>query len=587
MTIQKADADERTLFISPAGNDDSLGEEIPRNFKTVEKLEQVLDALDPAPDQNNQAGALCLTRGRFQPDTAYSPPDWTQTFMPVATIAGDSPTRDLSNAVVKANSFALFESTGISAYPNQWALDIDNVLAFGATQKAIFSFGGLGAVRVTNLSADIFLDAGQIGTTTEGVYIDSQGGGAIIANYDLIDLNVNGARAFYVDSGNGSETVSLQGNVIRLAQGATTGTALEVDDGNNISFAYQRVQGDVIINNGEVQLVGQVAENDVTINNGIVDVAYQKIGGDLIVNGSDPDLRVGRLSGDLLIDGATPTVNANRITGAITVTNSTAQIKTHISSSDITSTNSNGRYESQDHTGNVNHVSGGAVYRLDAITGNTTISAGTASLNSEAIFGTIDVDGGLLYADIKAISSDVNVANGAGLIGDIYSLGGDLTLAAGSTFNGLVNVLTGSLTVDPAATLDGRINGVEYGSWANSASEFTVTATRDGTIPTTWESNLRITLDFDNDTIDDVRGKFTKTTGLSRQVDFRIINVDTSLVYRTGTITTTATGEISTDISTVVNAFPVTGVVNLAIQAQRSGGTGINGAGGEIDITRT
>ena len=35
MTVQKADADPRTLFISPVGNDDSLGEEIPRNFKTV------------------------------------------------------------------------------------------------------------------------------------------------------------------------------------------------------------------------------------------------------------------------------------------------------------------------------------------------------------------------------------------------------------------------------------------------------------------------------------------------------------------------------------------------------------------------
>ena len=567
MTIQKADADERTLFISPAGNDDSLGEEIPRNFKTVEKLEQVLDALDPAPDQNNQAGALCLTRGRFQPDTAYSPPDWTQTFMPVATIAGDSPTRDLSNAVVKANSFALFESTGISAYPNQWALDIDNVLAFGATQKAIFSFGGLGAVRVTNLSADIFLDAGQIGTTTEGVYIDSQGGGAIIANYDLIDLNVNGARAFYVDSGNGSETVSLQGNVIRLAQGATTGTALEVDDGNNISFAYQRVQGDVIINNGEVQLVGQVAENDVTINNGIVDVAYQKIGGDLIVNGSDPDLRVGRLSGDLLIDGATPTVNANRITGAITVSNSTAQIKTHISNGDITSTNSNGRYESQDHSANVNHVSGGAVYRLDTITGDTTITSGTATYNSEAVFGSINCNGGVTYAEVKVCA-------------------GSLTVAAGATFVGEVFNLIGPFLPDPAAILACRINNIDYGFYQNG-TELTQTFLRDGTIPTTFETTGAVTIDTTTDTINEVIGSYAQTSGGARTVNFRLINADTSDIYYTGTSAQTgASPRYYATLTATATPLPANQPVNLLLQNERSGPGGVNGGGGQIEITR-
>ncbi len=276
MTVQKADADERTLFISPAGNDDSLGEEIPKNFKTVERLEQALSALSPLPDQNNQAGALCLTRGRFQPDTAYSPLDWTQNFMPVATIAGDSPTRDLTNAVVRANSFALLETTGISSYPGQWALDIDNVLAFGATQKAMFSFGGLGVVLVTNNSADIFLRAGQIGTTTEGAYIDTKGGGAVIANYDVVDLNADNARGYYVDTNGGNSTVSMAGNLIRRNMGTSTATALQVDGGINISFNYQHVQGNILINNGEVQANGQALDDNLTINNGEVEVSYQK-----------------------------------------------------------------------------------------------------------------------------------------------------------------------------------------------------------------------------------------------------------------------------------------------------------------------
>jgi len=567
MTVQKADADERTLFISPVGNDDTLGEELPKNFKTVERLEQALSDLDPVPSQNNQAGALCLTRGRFQPDTAYSPPDWTQTFMPVATIAGDSPTRDLSNAVVKANSFALFETTGISAYPNQWALDVDGVLAFGATQKAIFSFGGLGAVRVTNLSADIFLDAGQIGTTTEGVYIDSQGGGAIIANYNLVDLNVNGARAFYIDSGNGSETVSLQGNVIRLAQGATSGTALEVDGGNNISFAYQRVQGDVIINNGEVQLVGQVAENDVTINNGIVDVAYQKIGGDLIVNGSDPDLRVGRLLGDLIINSATPTVNANRIAGAITVTDSTAQIKTHISNGVITSINSNGRYESQDHVGSINHVSGASVYRLDTITGVTNINGGIATINFETTQNDLNVNAGAAVVDIKTMAGNITVAAGAAFIGEVY-------------FH------IGLFLPDAAANLACEINGIRYGFWSDS-TELTTTFLRDGTIPTSWETTGAVSIDTTTDTINEVIGSYTQTSGGPRTVNFRLIDADTLDVYYTGTSAQTgASPRYYSTLSATVTPLPTNQPVNLLLQNERSGPGGINGGGGQIEITR-
>lgn len=378
MTVQKADADERTLFISPAGNDDSLGEEIPKNFKTVERLEQALSALSPLPDQNNQAGALCLTRGRFQPDTAYSPLDWTQNFMPVATIAGDSPTRDLTNAVVRANSFALLETTGISSYPGQWALDIDNVLAFGATQKAMFSFGGLGVVLVTNNSADIFLRAGQIGTTTEGAYIDTKGGGAVIANYDVVDLNADNARGYYVDTNGGNSTVSMAGNLIRRNMGTSTATALQVDGGINISFNYQHVQGNILINNGEVQANGQALDDNLTINNGEVEVSYQKISGDVEVSGGNVTIdNLGKLEGSLNQTGGTLRIDVNEVGGAATFGNGVSVVTAGDFLSDVTLT------------------SGLHWMDVRVIVGNFTVDAGAVVQDSiiGSVLGTINILG--------------------------------------------------------------------------------------------------------------------------------------------------------------------------------------------------
>ena len=243
--MRQNDPDIRNFYISKAGSDKANGNQINRAKQSIQEMLSVLGDLDPIPDQNDQAALLGYGRGRYTPDDAFNPIDWTQVYLPVSTIAGDSPTRGGDVAVYKANSFALSEFTGISAYAGQIGLLVDGVLAFGNTSKAIFSFGGDAAVKVTNNAADIFLRCGQVGTTSEGVFIDTKGGGAVICNYDVIDLNADGARAYYVDSDGGNSTVAMKGVLIRKTGSVTSATALYIEQGDNLTFNYDRVQGDV------------------------------------------------------------------------------------------------------------------------------------------------------------------------------------------------------------------------------------------------------------------------------------------------------------------------------------------------------
>ena len=72
MSFIDHDREPRTLYISKAGNDKADGNESPICLQSFEELQNRIAALDPPPSQSDQAAAISLARGRYDPISTVS-----------------------------------------------------------------------------------------------------------------------------------------------------------------------------------------------------------------------------------------------------------------------------------------------------------------------------------------------------------------------------------------------------------------------------------------------------------------------------------------------------------------------------------
>ena len=97
-----------------------------------------------------------------------------------------------------------------------------------------------------------------------------------------------------------------------------------------------------------------------------------------------------------------------------------------------------------------------------------------------------------------------------------------------------------------------------------------------------------VTIDTTTDTIDSVVGTYAQTTGASRTINFQLIDADTLDVYYTGSNTASGVSlRREAVLAATATPLPTNQPVNLLLQNERSGGAaGVNGGGGQIEITR-
>lgn len=190
--------------------------------------------------------------------------------------------------------------------------------------------------------------------------------------------------------------------------------------------------------------------------------------------------------------------------------------------------------------------------------------------------GCVTINAGLV--DMQAETA-IYVASGAKLNIECTRMLGDIIVEAGGELN--CDIITHDGNIFAIGTVNGNINGARYGTYIEGNDHF-VTWFRRNNLPNSWDTFGTITLDSAVYKLDACDGSFEKTTGLSRTVDFRLIDADTADVYFTGTVTTSSTGKISVNLSTSV-AFPSSGNVRMNMQVQRNGG----GAFGLFDAGAT
>ena len=134
---------------------------------------------------------------------------------------------------------------------------------------------------------------------------------------------------------------------------------------------------------------------------------------------------------------------------------------------------------------------------------------------------------------------------------------------------------TGTTTTWSSQQIEDYIDGI------TQEAEDHVVFTRRGNIPANWTTIGNFVVPDDKEP-DEFIGSFEKTTGLSRTVNFRLIDADTSDIYFDGNTTTTDTGLIVVPCS-VNTAFPASGVVNVQAQVDRNGfGFGLQQSGAQM-----
>ncbi len=525
MTFIPHDIEPRTLYISKAGNDQAGGDECPICLNTFEELTSRIAALDPPPSQSEQAAAISLARGRYDPIATVQFPAWCQVDMPTVTIANGN---IASGPTYKAASTSGVVVQGVTAIgAGQSAYSFDGTSRSGIEADAITSIGGANALEIINGAAGSFCEIGQTIADGTNVFIQTLGDRPSIANVNVVDMIANGARGFYVEVADGIPCF-MKGNGVRFAASPfggsvpTTGTALQIETGDTITYDYQYTQGDMLLNDAKATLHVQHYENgSIFVVDGEYFLDMQIIEGDLSNN-----------NGRIVLEG-------QEQIGDITQIGASSQLSV----------------STQVHTGDI------------------TTSDGLSSVAPQAMFGDYKSNGGLNFLSSQVVTGNVEV-NGGSCDFDIGSVIGDFTVAAGATATGTINSVSGTITI--IGTFNGEIAGVRYGSWIEG-SDVLATYTRTANVPNNWDNMGYGQIDTNTDTMDYITVQYRQNSNGSRTHKVRIIDADDEFtVYFEGDSgSLSGSGNKGYDVSiTPVNPLP-TGTVNLAFEHERDGGAGI------------
>jgi len=242
MSFVPHDIEERTLYISKAGNDKSAGNECPLCLETFEEMQTRIANLDPVPSQSDQAACISLARGRYTPSATVEFPAWVQVDMPTVTVSDDSMAIGPVYRAASTSGVVMQGITSVGA--GNTAYSFDGSSRSGLEADAVTCLFGGNAVEMINGAAGSFVEIGQVISDGTCFYIDTNGDRPSISNSNVVDMVADGAVGYYVNVANGTPCF-MNGNAVRFAASPfggpapTTGTALQIDSGDSISYNYQ------------------------------------------------------------------------------------------------------------------------------------------------------------------------------------------------------------------------------------------------------------------------------------------------------------------------------------------------------------
>jgi len=540
MTFIPHDIEPRTLYISKAGNDKAGGDECPICLNTFEELASRIANLDPPPSQGDQAAAISLARGRYDPVSTVEFSAWCQVDMPTVTVADGNMASGPTYKAANTSGVVIQGVTSLLA--GETAYSFDGTSRSGIEADAITSLFGGNALEMINGAEGSFCEVGQIIGDGTCVYIDTQGDRPSISNSNIVDMVADGATGYYVNVKDGVPCF-MKGNAVRLAASPfgggtpTTATALKIISGDTITFDYQLVQGDIELDGGKSTLhIQHYKDGKITQTDGEHYLDTQIIEADI------------DCLGGLII------VGAQEIEGNITVNSASTQFSV----------------STQLLTGDITFGSAASVNNILALVGSFTSSSGNHYLSSDLVFFNVNATGGSLRLSLRQI-------------------GGDFTVSAGAVVTGQIDEVSGSINI--TGTFNGEIAGVKYGTWIDG-NELLATFYRNANVPNSWDNIGYLQIDTGDewtDTVDYITVQYRQNSSGSRTHKFRIIDADDEVtVYFEGDSgSVSGSGNKNYDVSvTPVNALPVNSKVNLALEHERDGGAGLADSSIQIGLTR-
>lgn len=428
MTFIDHDKELRTLYISKAGNDNIDENESPKALRTFEGLISRLNNLNPLPSQSDQAAIVSLSRGRYDPSVTVEFLAWTQVNLPTVTVADGNMA---SGPTYKASSTSGVVIQGVtSTLPSQTAYSFDGTSRSGIEADAITSLFGGRAVEIINGAAGSFIEIGQTISDGTCVHIETNGDRPSIANCNVVDMIADGAIGFYVDVADGIPCF-MKGNGVRFAASPfggpvpTTGTALQIEGGDSISYNYQLTEGDIKLNAGS----------------STIDIQHYR-NGDIEQNLGTHTLRIQVAEG-----------NINMASGTLS-------------------------FDNQSLTGDISIVDGN--FNLDGqnLVGDITVTDGLAQFNHQLQTGTVTFNGGICLIDCNAIAGNFVVNPGALVFADIFAVTGSVINFGG--LNGIVNgIRYGSYIEGSDNIVTGLRNGNIQGSYDEPCLRLSIDTTND------------------------------------------------------------------------------------------------------------
>lgn len=540
MSFIDHDREPRTLYISKAGNDKADGNECPICLETFEELQARVAGLTPPPSQSDQAAAISLARGRYEPSNTIQFPAWCQVDMPTVTVASGN---IASGPVYRAADTSGVVLQGItSTLAGESAYSFDGTSRSGLEADAVTSLFGGNAVEMINSAAGSFVEIGQVISDGTCIYIDTDGDRPSISNSNVLDMVADGATAYYVNVADGVPCF-MNGNAVRFAANPlggptpTIGTALQVDAGDTITYNYQLSQGDLIFNDGKT-----------TVN-----IQHHK-DGELKHNAGESYINAQVFEGDSTVDSGACFLAGQEYTGAIEVNGATTNFSYH--------------------------------YQLT--TGPINLNDGICSVTPLALVGDVNVGAGQTFLSSQVIAGSVSI-NGGNASLEISSLQGNFTVGASGAARGQMTEVLGTISIN--GTFNGNIAGVDYGTWIEG-NEIGYNFYLNANVPNNWSNIGYMQIDTGSDwtdTFDYITVQYRQNNAGSRTHKVRLIDADDEVtVYFEGDSGALAgAGNKNYSISvTPVNPLPANQKVNIALEHERDGGTGIADSSIQIGLTR-
>lgn len=519
----------RNIYVSSGGDDDNNGFTDTYAKRTLAAAVTAAVAETPT----IESPVSILEFGSTPYTGTFSFDDYIRVNMPLSRITG---------AVTKLPSTSQFNL--LSVFTN------------GTGGETAFKAGG-----ATTVGIDV-KGILAVGLGDTGVHIDN-GSGDIFGNFGLVRCFQDDSIGFLYDSTGVPEDIFIR--KVQLDGSNSKGFVMDVTSPEALSFRCGKIEGHFGTGNIGIHAIkGEAAcfvnELDLEGNTAIIheadahfNIISAAIEGDVIMNGGQLNLQTQDQIGNLDMNGGDLNYTGQLIEGDVDSSAGGLQINIQEITGNIDSSGTSIMFiNSQLITGAVNLLGFIDTIRTQSITGNVTCG-GLLNLLDCSVTGSVTLSAGKTYFDSDVISSN-------------------LTINAGAIGTGQISEVNGAITI--AGTFNGEIAGVKYGSW-DEGSDFLKDFNDPGNVPNTWSDIGYFQIDTNTDTVTAFSAGYRQNAAGNRTHKVRIIDADDATVYYEASNPNTGVATLIYDALTVVNPLPTNEVVNLVFQHERDGGAGL------------